>query len=272
MGDDDGIGIVQRRLGNEATPVVRGKVILVRHHDVRRRVRFQELRRELLQHVVRHHVHRLLDQPQPLLLHAGNDHFQRLARAHRMGEIGIAGDDGPPDGPLLVRVQGVLERQPRRLDMVAVEEARGQPVELVVIDVQQLAGALGIGPHPGREIHLHAPHQGFHLLGFPRVQLARIVPGARAHVHLHRAPVHGRVEHLQRRTVLGAPFRRLVSAFLPPVVTGNLELVAVRVVGHGRAGQPHHLLRVLLVILHGHPGRAQAHGHVRRHQRRRLHS
>ena len=61
-------------------------------------VELHELAGELLQHVVRHDVHRLLDEARLLQLHAGGGHRERLAGADNLGEQRVARTHAAPDG------------------------------------------------------------------------------------------------------------------------------------------------------------------------------
>jgi hypothetical protein len=119
--DDDGVGRVQRRRGHERLAPLGREVLVVRHHDVGERVELHELVGELLEHVVGHHVDRLLDEAQALLLHAPGDHLDRLAGADRVREVGVAGLDLAPDGAQLVRVQLEAQADARQRQVRAVE-------------------------------------------------------------------------------------------------------------------------------------------------------
>ena len=114
MRDHNGVRSVQGGLRHKTPSVVAGKILLVRHHDPRQRIGVLKLRRELAQHVVGHHIHGALNQAEAPLFHAGNDHFQSLPRPHGMGEIDVPCLDDAPDGPLLVVVQLVAQRQARQ--------------------------------------------------------------------------------------------------------------------------------------------------------------
>ena len=119
-------------------------------------IELHELAGELLQHVVGHDKHGLVDQPGLLHLHAGRGHRETLARAHRMGEQRIAAAHGAPDGVFLVLVQVNRPVHPRKIQMRAVEAAQAQIVVGVVVEPDETFGALRIGEHPGAETLLDA--------------------------------------------------------------------------------------------------------------------
>ena len=101
-----------------------------------------------------HDQHRLGDQAEPALFHDGGRHGHRLAGADGMGEIGRAIGDDAPDAALLVRVE--LERGggAGQLEMRAIELARREIVEALVIDAGQPVGPLRVGPDPAFELAL----------------------------------------------------------------------------------------------------------------------
>ncbi len=131
--DDDGVGCVERGCGDESLAALGREVLIVRHHDVRQRVQLHELVGELLEHVVRHRVDGLVDEPQALLLHAASDHLDGLAGAHRMREVGVAGLHLAPDGALLVRVQAEAQAHARQRHVRTVEATRCDVVEPLVV-------------------------------------------------------------------------------------------------------------------------------------------
>ena len=101
-----------------------------------------------------HHHHRLGDETEPLLLHDRGGERERLSRSDRVGDIGRAGSDDPPDRPLLVGVEiddagGAGNRQMR-----PVEVPGGEVVEAVVVNPRQPVGAFDVLPHPGLERRL----------------------------------------------------------------------------------------------------------------------
>src|SRR5579872_6004783 len=101
--------------------------------------------------MARHDQHGLGDQAEPALLHDGGRHRQGLAGPDRMGEISRARRDDAPDPALLMRIKRKGAGSAWKLQMRAVEGARRDIVEAVVIDAQQTVGAIWVGPDPALE-------------------------------------------------------------------------------------------------------------------------
>ena len=146
--DDDRIPGRGRGARQEAMPLVLGKVGLVGDEDARARIERQELTRGLRQAMAGNDEHRLGDQAEPALLHDGSRYRHRLAGAHGMSEIGRARGDDAPDAPLLMSVKDERARGARQLQMRAIEGARHDIVEAVVVDPRQAIGSIRIGPDP----------------------------------------------------------------------------------------------------------------------------
>ncbi len=104
MGDDDAVPLAAGDLGGQQLAAVARQVVLGGDQQLGVGVELHELAGELLEHVVGHDVHRLLDQPGLLHLHAGGGHGEGLAGADGMGQQRVAAAHAPPDGVLLVRV------------------------------------------------------------------------------------------------------------------------------------------------------------------------
>ena len=113
-------------------------------------IELHELAGELLEHVVGHDVHRLLDEPGLLHLHAGGGHRERLPGPDRVGQQRVARTHAPPDGVLLVRVERDRLVHAGEVEVRAVEEPGPEVVVGVVVEPDQPLGALGVGEDPGR--------------------------------------------------------------------------------------------------------------------------
>ncbi len=148
MGDDDRIPRRGRGARLEAMPLVLGKVGLVGDEDARAWIERQELARRLRQAMAGNDEHGLGDQAETPLFHDRGRHRHRLAGAHGMGEIGRARGDDAPDATLLMLVENECARGARQLQVRAVEGARHDVVEPVVVDPRQAIGSIRIGPDP----------------------------------------------------------------------------------------------------------------------------
>ena len=94
------------------------------------------------------HQHGLRYQAQPLLLHHRGGDGKGLPGPDRVRHVGAAGGDHSPDHPLLVLVEPDDVAGTRQGQVAAVEMARHQIVETVVVEARQPVGAVGIGPDP----------------------------------------------------------------------------------------------------------------------------
>ena len=103
MGDDDAVPAFGGDAGGKFAALGPAHRLLVGDQDPGAGIGLQELPAELLQHVVGHDEHRPLDQPEPLLLHAGGDHGEGLARADGMVDQRVSAGDDAPDGVQLMR-------------------------------------------------------------------------------------------------------------------------------------------------------------------------
>ena len=105
MGHDDAVPFAAGDLGGEHLAAVAGQVFLGGDEQPGVGVKLHELAGELLQQVIGDDVHRLLDQPGLLHLHAGGGHREGLAGTDDMGEQRVAGTHATPDGVVLVGPQ-----------------------------------------------------------------------------------------------------------------------------------------------------------------------
>src|SRR5271166_2728930 len=151
VGDDDAVPVTAGDLGGEVLAALLRHVLLGGDQQPGVGIKLLELAGELLEHVVGHGVDRLFDQPGLLHLHAGGGHGEGLAAAHNMAEQRVAAAHAPPDGVLLVRVQGDRPVQAGEIEVRAVEQAGAEIVVGVVVDAHQPLGAVGVGESPGFE-------------------------------------------------------------------------------------------------------------------------
>mmetsp|Transcript_61806 Transcript_61806/g.146249 ORF Transcript_61806/g.146249 Transcript_61806/m.146249 type:complete len:258 (+) Transcript_61806:3335-4108(+) len=124
-------------------------------------------------------------------LHAGNRADRGLAGADDMEQPGVAGLHDAPHGVPLMGVQRVAAREPRQLEVRAVELPRSGGVEQVVVGPAQSLAALGFVEGPCREAlldqrQLLARRQC--LVGVHDQTVAlRVRVAHRRHLHVQRA-------------------------------------------------------------------------------------
>ena len=159
----------------EALALVLGEIGLVGDEDAGVRIELQEFAAGLREAMAGHDHHRLGDEAEPLLLHDGGGDAEGLAGADGVGDIGRAGADDAPDDALLVVVELDDAARAGKLQMAAVEMARDEIVELVVVDARQPIGAFGIGPDPALEGGLDLGELLLGGLGVDGVELALLV-------------------------------------------------------------------------------------------------
>ena len=151
MGDNDRIPGRGRRARQEAMPLVFSEIRFVGHENARARIEGQKLAGCLRKAMAGDDEHRLGDQAESTLLHDCGGHGHRLSGADGMCKIGGTGGDDPPDAAFLMRVEGERAARARQFQMRAVEGARRDIVESVVVDASQPIGSIGVGPDPGLE-------------------------------------------------------------------------------------------------------------------------
>ena len=151
VGDDDRVPVRRRGAGEEAGALRLDEVGFVGDQDAGGRVELQELARDLGEAMAGHHQHGLADQAEPLLLHDRAGDGIGLPGADGVRDVGRAGGDDAPDHPLLVVVEADDAAGAGQGEMAAVEAARHQVVEAVVVEAGEPVGAVGIGPDPGGE-------------------------------------------------------------------------------------------------------------------------
>ncbi len=103
MGDDDGVKVLHRHVGDELLAAVIVEPLVVGDRKARGRVLVIPFLRELREHVVRDRDHRLAHEAEPAHFHDGADILGRLTGAHRMRDIGVAGLDDAGNDALLMR-------------------------------------------------------------------------------------------------------------------------------------------------------------------------
>ena len=151
VGDDDAVPLAAGDLGGQELAAVPRQILLGGDEQLGVGVELHELAGELLQQVVGHDVHRLLDEAGLLHLHAGGGHREGLAGADGVGEQRVAGTHAAPDGVVLVRPQPDGLVHAGEVEVRAVEEAGAEVVVGVVVEPHEPLGAFGIGEDPGAE-------------------------------------------------------------------------------------------------------------------------
>ena len=154
MGDDDAVPLRGRGAGEKPLALVLDEIGLVGDQDSGGRVELQELAARLGEAMAGHDHHRLGDEAEPLLLHDRGGEAEGFARSDRVGDIGRAGSDDPPDRPLLVGVEADDAGGAGNRQMRPVEMPRDEVVEAVVVNPRQPVGAFDVLPDPGLERRL----------------------------------------------------------------------------------------------------------------------
>ena len=98
--------------------------------------------------MVRHHKKGFLAQPQPLCLHGRGSHLEGLARAHLVGQQGVAAVEYMGNGVPLMLPQGNLRVHPHKMDVAAVVFPGPGGVEQLVVLFNQGFTPLGVLPDP----------------------------------------------------------------------------------------------------------------------------
>ena len=151
VGDDDAVPVAAGDLGGQELAAIPGQVLLGGDQQPGVGVELHELAGELLQQVVGDDVHRLLDEPGLLHLHAGGGHREGLAGPDGVGQQRVAAAHAAPDGVLLVRPEPDRLVHAGEVEVRAVEQAGAQVVVGVVVEPHQPLGAVGVGEDPGAE-------------------------------------------------------------------------------------------------------------------------
>jgi len=79
MGGDDAVPFPAGDFGREHLATVFREILLAGDQQLGVGIKLHEFPGELLQQVIGHHIHRLVNQPRLLHLHAGGGHRERLA-------------------------------------------------------------------------------------------------------------------------------------------------------------------------------------------------
>jgi hypothetical protein len=148
MCNNDAVPLTAGDLGRQELAAVAAQILLASDEELGVRVKLHELAGELLQQVVRHHVHRLLPQAGLLQFHAGRGHRERLAGADNVGQQRIAGTHASPNRVVLVGPEPDILVHAREVEVRAIEQPRPQIVVGVVVDADQTLCSLWIGEHP----------------------------------------------------------------------------------------------------------------------------
>ena len=137
MCDNDRVPIVGRDAAHQFPPALARKIVPTSRKDVRSRIKGEQLRAELPQHVIRNNKHGLPRQPKPLQFHGCRRHRVGLARSDHVGEQGIGRLQNAPDARLLVRAQRDGGAGARQREVVAVEGAEPEMIELAIVETDQ---------------------------------------------------------------------------------------------------------------------------------------
>ena len=270
VGDDDAVPVGRGGAGQEAGALLAGEVLLVGDQDAGGRVKLQELPAGLRQAVSRHHHHRLGNQPQAALLHDRRGERERLARPDCMRHVGRPGGDDAPDHPLLVAVEPDHRTGTGQLQVRAVEGARHQVVEPVVVQAGQPVGAVRVGPDPALERLLDPQQPLPGRLGLLLVQLADFLAVQPLRIPDLRGRAVQRILQQQPGVpARGAPLGGGRGGALEPAVVHRPDGGLHSVPDVGRNAD--HLGRERLDIPGRQPWPAQARGDVRRPQVLGLH-
>ena len=256
MGDDDGIPVARGDAAHQGLALLLLEILLGGHEDVRAGIERQQFGGELAEHVVGHGEQGLPGQAQAFQLHRCRDHGVGLAGADDVCEQAIGGLQDAPDGGALVRVQndgGAGARQP---EMVAVEGAEADVVELVVVCAREALAALIVLPDP-----LLEPFLDFLLLvarRFGRGTVDHIAVGVRVMIiNGGGAQVEGVFEQFDRTATVGAPLGGVCDAVADAVIALDYPEAKLRRMTDGDALLAEQIVRELADVIGGNPGAAQ---------------
>ena len=151
VGDDDAVPLAAGDLGGQDLAAFPRQVFLGGDEQLGVGIELHELAGELLQQMVGHDIHRLLDQPGLFHLHAGGGHRVGLAGPDGVGQQRVAAAHAAPDGVFLMRPERDRLVHAGEVEVRAVEQPGPQIVVGVVVEPHQPLGAVGVGEHPGAE-------------------------------------------------------------------------------------------------------------------------
>ena len=129
-------------------PFVLLEIVLGGHEDVRAGIEGEQFRRELAQHVVGNGKEGFAGQPKAFQFHRRGDHRVGLPGANHMGQQAVGGLEDAPDAGPLVWMQGDGGTGARQTEVIAVEGAQADVVELVVVFAGEAFPALVVLPDP----------------------------------------------------------------------------------------------------------------------------
>ena len=208
MGDQNRIPCRGRGPRQEPLALVLGKVRLVGNENAGIGIESEKLARSLRQTMAGNDQHGLSDQPEAALFHDGGGHGHGLAGADGMGKIGGAARDDAPDATLLVRIEGERRAGAWKLQMVAIEGARRDIVEAVVVDPRQPVSPIWVSPDPFLEGSLDFLELFLGRLGIDDVEHPPFRVAVPDSVENLRHPAVERiVKKFPGMAPLGAPFR-----------------------------------------------------------------
>ena len=151
MGDDDGIPGGRRRPREKAGPLGLDEIGFIGNQNAGGRVELEKFARDLRQAMAGDDQHRLLDEAEPPLFHDRAGDGVGFSGAHGMRDIGRAAHHDAPDDALLVGIERDDVAGAGKREVAAVEAARHEIVETVIVNPHQAVGPIGIGPDPGDE-------------------------------------------------------------------------------------------------------------------------
>jgi hypothetical protein len=151
VGDDDGVPGGGGGPRKEALPLIFREIGFVGDEDAGVRIELEEFAAGLREAMAGHDHHGFRDESEALLLHDCGGEAEGLAGADGVSDIGRAGGYDAPDRALLMRVEFDDAARAGKLEMAAVEVARDEVVERVIVGAREAVGALGVVEHPALE-------------------------------------------------------------------------------------------------------------------------
>ena len=148
LSDDNGVIVPGGDAGAEFFAAGGFKILLPGDEDVGRGVQPHKFRGPLFRQVVGDYKDGFAAQAQPLALHGGGDHLKGLARAHLMGQEGVAAVQHTGHGVDLMGQQLDLRVHAGKGDMAPVILAGPGAVHFLIVLPHQGLPPLGVLPYP----------------------------------------------------------------------------------------------------------------------------